>query len=89
LIRGPQQLPESGDDGGLRLTNRRQRLMLFPASAQRLEEVNEMVGRRLLRHDVLLHEFEFGSLGVEDIQEVGEAPIIAFGREGHSLLARD
>jgi hypothetical protein len=52
-ILGPQQLPESGDNGGSRLADRRQRLMVFPAPAQRLEEIDEVVGRRLLRDDVL------------------------------------
>src|SRR5882672_8145740 len=87
-ILGLQQLAESGDDGGLRLANRRQRLMVFPAAAQRLEEIDEVVGRRRLRDGVLFLEFEFGTLGVEDIQEVGEAAIIAFGGEGHGPLAR-
>jgi len=72
------QPPEGGFDRGLRTVDRRQRLVLLPASAEGLVERHQLERRRLFGNRELVLQRIFLALRIEHIEEVGEAAVVSF-----------
>src|SRR5665213_4121104 len=82
-----EQCPERRDDRWFRRADRRDRLIALPAAAQRLVERGKIVRGGLLGLGIFVLQPVFLTLGIEQIEEIGEAAIIAFLRQLHRVPA--
>jgi hypothetical protein len=61
------------------LLDRWHKFMKFPPAAKGLVKRDELPGGVLLRYDIFFLEFEFLTLGVEDVQIIRQAAIVPVG----------
>src|ERR1700733_594110 len=79
---------KSCDHGGFRPPPRGYLLVLLPAAPERLVKIDERLGGALLCGGVFIFKAELLTLGIHDIEEIGQAAIVALLCQGHRPLAR-
>jgi hypothetical protein len=78
MIRQP---PNRSRDGRLRFRDRRQSVITLPPTAKCLVEQDELDRDSLLGDDALLLHLKLLALGVENLQDVRQATVIALERQ--------
>jgi hypothetical protein len=76
-----RQPPNRSRDGRLRFRDRRQSVITLPPTAKCFVEQDELDRDSLLSDDALLLHLKLLALGVENIQDVRQATVIALERQ--------
>ena len=76
-VRTRQHAAKRGNDGRLRAPDGRNGLIVLPPAPQAFVKLHELLALSHLRLRVLLLQIVELTLGIDDIEEIGEAAIVA------------
>src|ERR1700674_2987967 len=77
--RTAQHAPKGGDDGRLRSPDGGNGLIILPPAPKALVELDELFALSHLRGRVLFLQIVELTLGIDDIEKIGETPIVSAG----------